>query len=559
MATRRQLQRPMNKSRSNVSTLTVVSNGVRKARSIKKFQDAYYVGLAYVGLMQLDKKVTDRGANCWKGSMDVENPISLIRVYVTITQKFEEYSSNYTRENYFDTREGYYRSENWHDTTHYSPEDIEVWQNNMEGISKSSFKFEMDYYAENLSGSSTLKRIFEFESEYSYPSIEDTLDAIERESEEAWGQVTIYLNDNAQTYQNIRDSEALYPSTVSITLPTGEPLVLNMNDYGSTRMGNWYGSKSFTQENILMEVKARIRAVTSDENGGFSDEGRDFTNYRDSYSVDRNNALEYYAVDVFGTIADGNTQMNADRGGYEKSDSWARSFTGQGSQTLEGAVAIAESNIAEVYQEWQDFINSTRNYEKVGHGQGYRRTIENTEPWNYNYGDSSDDRNYEEWQGYDEYNPDSPISVSGMEWDADSYWKDADASVFLTEYLGTDLAGAIDIDTNYNDKSTLYFSESNWRVNSDLRAKIKQEKTRDDVERVANFMGLKLVDYTDPLNFVLSKSMKKRVRKSKPAHIYYDVEMRRMKSMRKSRQAQPKSFNSMVKSIRAKNNKRKVL
>ena len=548
--------RPITKGRI-VNSIKVVDRGIRKAHSIRKFQDSYYVGIAYVGLMQLEKGVDESGVTCWRGNAIVENPISDIEVYITIYNKIVNRTENYVKQKYHQTEEGYYRnSDDWEDRTHYSPEDIEMWRDNMDGISESFFKFDMYYYADETTGrKGRLEKIFSYKTDYDYYSIEDVLDAISRKSEDAWGEVNIYLNDNAQTYQNIRDTEKLYPQTLSVSLPTGETLTLKMGggDYYSSSMGNWHGAKSFVQDKIYADVDVYIRAVTSNAEGEFSDSDYYFERYKDSYSVNRDDSFEYYAVDVKGTITDGNTQVNAERSGYERKESWDRNFTGQGSQTLEGAIAIAESNIAEVYQEWTEFVDSVRNYVKVGHGQGYRRTVENTEPWDYNFGDTREDINYDEWQSYDQQ-IDAPISLPGTEWDPSGgyYRDDQDAEVFMTEYLGDNYRRALDY--RYEDgENKLYFNESNWSVGVDQRNRLKQERSQEYLERVANYMGLKLVDYTDPLNFVLSKGVRKGVRKSKSIkRPYYDVEV---KALKKS--AKPKSFNSMVKSIRRKNNKNK--
>ena len=543
-----------------VSRVDVIKDGVRKAHSIRKFQDTYRVGLAYVGLLELDMNNNETRENkkVWSGSTTVDLQYTTVLVSIDVIGKIVNYNEAYIDNQYHRSREGYYYNTNdWDDHTEYTPEQIDVWRNNMSGITTCTFGYEVVYRVLRSDGSNSFETVYASESGLGYSSIEDCLDAIAQESETAWGDVTVYLNDNAQAYQKYHMTEAQYPDTVSLMLPSGESLELRLSDsYGTRRNGNWYGEKRFSEDNVIADVKVRIRAVVSNEDG-FSDEGEDFTNYVNSYSADRSGNLEYYAVDVTGRIIDNNTQIVADRSSYERSEAWDRTFSGQGAQTLDGAVAIAESNIAEVYQEWVEFVNSARNYKSVGHGQGYRRTTENTEPWDYNFGDSAEDYEYEKWQEHDIIE-DGPVSVPGTEWDREygGWNSDGDAEVFMTEYLGDNDRRAMDY--RGSSEGYLYFHESNWSVNVSRRNKIKEAKTQADVERVANYMGLKVIDYTDPLNFTLGKGVRKSVLKSLRKHVHYDVEARTLKSMQKQMR-KSRSFTDMVNGIRKNNAKKRVI
>ena len=559
---RERTKQPVRKSISD-RRVFVVKDGVRKARSIKKFQDTYYVGLAYVGLAELTlsndepdwqgggKRIHKRS---WEANLSAETPYGVdVDVYVNIDSNQSTWDSPERAVNDFPSSVrnefGYYTNLN------------EVQRENMVGVTENEFTFDLWYSISDATKQGRSKDCFKKMEVGPYYSMEDCLDAISQLSEEAWGNVTIALKDYQEKYSEYMSGEANYPDTISLQLPTGDTLVLDKKDnYDRFHEGNWSGKWIFADDNanIKAVTEVTIQAVVMDDGRYTDSSADDFMNRY--YSADRGKTPEYYAVRVSGRIFDNNTQTESSRSFNDNPDSWVRLFEGEGADTLEGAIAIAESNISEVYQEFKAFVESERNYETVGHGQGYRRTTENTEPWEYNFGDTYDDVAYDKWQSYDEYNPETPVSVTGTEWDEMNYWSslDNDAKIFSEEYLGTYLAGAMKYDYDRADNK-LYFTVSNWSIDGAKRREIMEQKTRDDVERVANYMGLKLVDYTDPLNFVLSKGVKKRVRKSKMPYAYYDVEVRNLQrqGLVKSKQAQPKSFNDMVKSIRAKNNQHK--
>lgn len=559
-------RRPMRKS-APANRVFVVKDGVRKARSIRKFQDTYYVGLAYVGLAELTlssdepnwqgggKRIHKRS---WKADISAETPYGVnVDVYVGIDSSQATWESPERAVNDF--------PRSVRDEFGYAYLN-DVQRENMSGVTENEFTFDLWYTISDATNQGKAKTCFKKMEVGPYYSMEDCLDAVSQMSEEAWGNVTIALKDYQEKYSEYMTGEANYPDTISLQLPTGDTLVLNKTDsYDRFHEGNWSGETILSDgaSNISAKIGATIQAVVMDDGRYTDGSADDFMN--SYYSADRGKTPEYYAVRVAGRIFDNNTQMESSRSSYsaDTPDSWVRLFEGEGAETLEGAIAIAESNISEVYQEFKAFIESERNYKTVGHGGGRRRTTENTVPWDYNFGDTADDVAYDTWQSYDEYNPESPVSVTGTEWDEMYYWSsvDNDGKIFSEEYLGTDLSRAVKYTYDRGD-NRLYFEESNWSVGWEKRNEIKGQKNRDDVERVANYMGLKLVNYTDPLNFVLSKGVKKRVRKAKMPYAYYDVEVRKLQrqGLVKSKPAQSKSFNDMVKSIRNKNNqhKRKV-
>ena len=541
----RQKQRtqPMRKSASD-RRVFVVKDGVRKARSIRKFQDTYYVGLAYVGLAELSfideenghSSEYDRVRRRYKGFASKDTPIGTVNA--TVWLRIETFVMN---EDY-----GRYRADRaeWHPEDYPEIENkgnISLWSENMAGMTEVNVEGEIKYWYQDRNGNS--QTLYEKEEE-GY-AVEDVLDALTKDSEEAWGEVTIAIGDIQEANAQYEQQAVQYPSTITVSAPEG-PITLEMKKYGNTPYeGNWTASQLYEEEGIECSFNIGIYAIVIDEEGNYTDESWDFRNGKSFYQVDRNSNVEYYAVRVEGTIVDTNTQVEYNRGMNARADAWSRVFDREGAETLEGAIAIAESNIAEVYQEFKDYVASQRNYVLEHNGTGYRNTTVNTEPWDYNYGDSWEDSHYEEWQG-------NPTDSQQLEGGSGFY-------VFLDEYC--EESGVLDYD--YGNPRKFFPSDSKYYEKE--RQHIMETYTRENVERACQMSGCTLIDYQDPLNFTISEnarlqlSRKKNVRKSKMPYAYYDVEVRSLQrqGLVKSKQAQPKSFNDMVKSIRAKNNQHK--
>lgn len=179
-----------------------------------------------------------------------------------------------------------------------------------------------------------------------------------------------------------RHTEVELPHEITIQTPSGKSLVLKR------AVTEWRGGWSERQDNITVSADIRINAVAIESGAYLEDDDYRRVQYGDE--------IEYYEVYVWGAIRDDNTDVSTSRN-HSNPDRWVRNFVNQGAETLDGAIAIVEANIRELYQEFTDYLNSERNYVQVSHGRG-ARTTENANEWNYNFGDTYDDIYYLDWQ-----------------------------------------------------------------------------------------------------------------------------------------------------------------
>ena len=535
MATDKTMKKKPVEKTNVVNSIKVVDKGVRKAHSIRKFQDSYYVGIAYVGLMELtmesDEPNWHGGGKTirkvdYRGEASTETPNAVVRVYGWLRA---EQATNDPGRHYYSDYSDYGDS-----ADNYPPENRKLWGENMAGITESTFEGGLIYEISDVTKGGKDKRIYNGKTGQFY-AIEDCLDAMTRLSEEAWGEVTIALSDYADAVDDYNLTLTALPETVTINTKFGSSINAKVE---SSYYGMFYSVDDWIYEagdGIFVKIDGRILPRNLEDK-----------------SITRENVkdIDYYEVRVTGTIADDNTQVSYKRNDYRR-DEWNRVFEGEGAETLEGAIAIFEQNVAEVIQEANDYVASVRDYQTIGHGVGYQRTTENVNDWAYNFGDSADDVNYEDWlmnvgETFDYNNFDNDYS------DRRDYYAKQPLSdmayTFKQEYVGTEY-GIIDYD-QYRNPVEFYPSRSS--SNEDGRQKFLETHTRDDVERVAGLVGLKVIDYEDPLNFKLTASARKGVRKGrcikKP---YYDVEA---KALAKSRK--PKTFTQHVNAVRKSNYKR---
>lgn len=358
--------------------------GIKK-RAIKKFADSYRVGIAYMGLAELRlKSKYDFSHSYYKGidylyegrieTKDMAYGEISASVELKIVQK--HYSKEGARE--FDI----YPPDRWNN---YSQEQYEVLTHNIEGMISNEFSADI-YYSHYSEIKGTHERILVKEVG-TYYSIEDVLDAISTESEVAWGEVAIKLRDYMDELRVFRSVETELPREITIQTPNGKPVVLEKP--WSDVVGYWKGTWSVSQDNISVSANISIDTVAI--------EGGTYLEDEDYRKVQYGDEIGYYEVRVWGTIKDGNTDINTSRN-YSNPDRWERNFNHQGAETLNGAIAISEANLRELYQEFTDYLNSERNYVQVSHGRGYARTTENANEWNYNFGDTYEDITYLDWQ-----------------------------------------------------------------------------------------------------------------------------------------------------------------
>lgn len=359
--------------------------GIKK-RAIKKFADSYRVGIAYMGLaeLRLKNKHEDTHSYYFRHSYDYKGVVNTkdmafgeITAEVTLTVTQKHYRKDGARD--FDISP----PNRYNDITQ---EQYDVMSHNIEGLVTNEFsaKIYYDHHSE-ISGNYEMIYVHDVGTYY---SIEDVLNAISTESEVAWGEVAIKLREYAEELVHHRSTSNYFPDTIQLSVPENT-LVLTKR-----KEGNWYGKCDYSKDGIRLNVFAKINAIPYDEDGELYHSWRLGST---TYSVSRDESIGGYHVEVGGRIADENTQVSYVLRNPEF-DTWQRKFENQGAETLDGAKAIAEANIRELYQEFMDYLNSERNYVQESNGRGYARTTRNTNEWNYNIGDTWDDVNYLNWQ-----------------------------------------------------------------------------------------------------------------------------------------------------------------
>lgn len=179
-----------------------------------------------------------------------------------------------------------------------------------------------------------------------------------------------------------------FPKTIELNVPDNS-LVLTE---GRFEQGEWLGQCEYDISGINLLVSVTLRAIPVIDGELYHTE---FAGIR--YELSHDSEVGGYSVAVYGRITDGNTQTSEWLRNPRRTF-WVREFGNQGAVSLDGAKAIAEANIREVYQEFMDYVNSERNYVTQSNGRGHARTTINTNEWNYNFGDTYEDMNYLEWQ-----------------------------------------------------------------------------------------------------------------------------------------------------------------
>lgn len=359
--------------------------GKAKKGRIRKYEDTYYIPIAYVGLMEMNSQGSRSsgygGGNAYQKTKYVgqqSKDSALGRIEVRASIEIETAIRN---------------SEEWYDYDDYQmPEDY--------GMSEETWRENRKLRGENMRDMTSVE--MEWLLTYSLPdapngdtsifrakggcySIEDAIDAIAQKSEEAWGEVTIWLSDKESEFGEFEDMAQYYPDKLNLDIPAD----LTISDNSTAFEGKVY--RLDRDSDIAMNVEWVVKPVT-DEEGGYYDRNASHSQIRDRSIVPKG-----YDVYVKGRLTDYNEQTSWNISSGGEPGNWVRDFGYQGAQTIAEVEQIISQNIQEVYEEFQAYIQSDRKYETVGHGTGHRRTTENTDPWNYNFGDNYEDIRYEEF------------------------------------------------------------------------------------------------------------------------------------------------------------------
>lgn len=368
-----------------------------KKSQIKKFEKTYTIPVAYIGLVDIEKYDEYHGTSndtheerySYRGGMDFKTSVGTGHVGVYMDVRISRDYRNYRMESkYFEMRERF----------DLNPSDVEAETYLQNAELRNENMGDGAYQSVTVSGGLR----YELNTEKGHrdiysrdsprtQSVEDFLDWVTTKSNEAWGEVTIAVSDLEMELEEFRQAEESLPSTFTVSTAMGDIqfTVSEYYDRGYTPTNY----PSMTEDNINLKVSCSIVPVVDYD----ADWGSDV--YATNSSI-RNRSITpaSYEVRCKGTITDNNTQVEPSRREMEHGDSWTRDFGHQGALQLEDAKQILVQNIDELVEEWNAYRASARNYVEVRNGPGYRRTTENTESWDYNFGDTEEDLRYDRWQ-----------------------------------------------------------------------------------------------------------------------------------------------------------------
>lgn len=449
----------------------VISNGIRKARrkSIRKFADVYRLGIANMGLAELtNRDVNTYNQDAWRVEHttykdSVSKPVNggKIVAYVSlhIYQSTVRSDSN-MKYGIDDDFERYYEALAENPNTVY-------WSDNAVGTMKVEVGGRIGYQYVADSGDKT--ELCDVEEE-GY-AVEDVLDALTRDSESAWDEVQNALGP-------IIEMNSAMPKIIRIPSSLGEVKI------GRGVYQSWFGHNTFTdtlQGNTFgVEITVEIR-------------GRLYDSW---YSpLDMQEVADCFEVQVEGEFEDYN-ERPSDNIHDPSPGRWERKYSGQGADTLEGAIAIATSNVAEICQEFTDYLNAEHNYVTQSNGRGYARTTTDQNDWYYNFGDSYDDFNYEQ-----NVMSDTLLDpFTGRRIYSEALSDESSLASLLEEYLGENWRLT---DYTYGNNRFELHTKS-WCKDEAQDFLLTTELTRDDLERACRMVGgFEVEEYNNPLNFTV--------------------------------------------------------
>lgn len=376
---------------------TIVKSGKRKGTPIRKYQETYYVPMAWIGIIELRQtdvyanQTDPKGINndttyTFKG-YEANIPTKLGDVTVNITMQVrQKYGGEYLDEAGRETMQ--YLKENG-----MIPQDADIVS-----IHNTPYEEIFDQYRGNMienmrygvmevevgggftySVPATGKKV-SWEG-HEYRSVEDFIDAVTQASEEKMNQFSQLFDDEMERYNaEMAEKEALNrfaPETIRIDFGAGSFEIKRYEGYGSGYSWQSPYSEGFrvSEEGISFSSSVRIKEEVDETAGG----------YREGVGNIR------YLVFVYNGIIDNNTNINYNKWQPNAMDAegWERNFEAQ-TGSLDDAIATASNFVRETYDEWKAYVQSVRDYQERSRGRGLKRETVNANEWVYYDSDSPD-------------------------------------------------------------------------------------------------------------------------------------------------------------------------
>jgi hypothetical protein len=361
-----------------------------KKSKIKKFEDVYYVPLAYIGMAELrahsPTKNYNREYSC-NIPFSTEAGDGHVVIYMHIYNDNAYSYSNSDYDVYREMEDRFDRDPNDTEAETYL-QNYNLRRENTSDVVNIKVTGAMKYYISGLLGAGT-ECVYNISLKERY-DVQEALDQFAQSSETGWSKVMEKVNEALAGQEVFEQAGESLPTEISISTGFGD-LLLKIDEVYYATYGAYMGEVMGVEDKVQADVSVILQPIKDDETRY---EGQRYG--RESSIRERSFTPKGYDISVIGRITDYNTQLST---GHEpKRESWTRDFGHEGASTLDEAKSIIGQNIKEIYDEWTAFVESERNYEREGHGRGRSATYENTAEWAWNYGDTKDDVNYEEFQ-----------------------------------------------------------------------------------------------------------------------------------------------------------------
>lgn len=381
------------KSRCKVNK-TIVKGGKRMGMPIRKYQETYYVPMAWIGIIELrqtevyanqtdSKGIANDTTYTFKGYGDnIPTKLGDVNVIITMYVK-QKYGGDFIREA---GREALrYLKENgmipqdvYSDTIDATPEYRELYEQYRDNMYDNMRYGVMEVTVEGsfeYSVPATGKKVRW--SGYDYHSVEEFIDAVTQASEQKMTEFSQIFDDEMERYNTeMAEKEALNrvaPEVIRIDFGAGS-FDIKRNDWFPDYY-YWTGATSVYEDGIKFRPEVTIKEELDETAGG----------YREGVGNLR------YIVSVENSIRDENTQRSYSS--YMPNslapENWTREFGAQ-TGSLDDAIATASNFVRETYDEFMAYVASARDYQERSRGRGLKRETYNANEWVYYDSDSPD-------------------------------------------------------------------------------------------------------------------------------------------------------------------------
>lgn len=379
------------KSRCKVNK-AIVKGGKRMGMPIRKYQETYYVPMAWIGIIEMrqtdvyanqtDSKGLHNDTTYTFNGYEANIPTKLGDVTVNITMQVrQKYGGEYLDEAGREAMQ--YLKDNGmipkdadivsiHNTPY--EEIFEQYRDNMiENMRYGVMEVRVDGNFEYRVPATGKKISWEG---HEYRSVEEFIDAVTQASEEKMNQFSQLFDDEMERYNaEIAEKEALNrvaPEYIRVDFGAGSINLERTEHY--KHFYYWIGTGIVENDNIQLYSYVQIREEFDETASG----------YREGAGNLR------YLVQVTNTISDNNTKVgDTYRPNDLYADSWEREFTAQ-TGNLDDAIATATNFVRESYDEFRAYVQSVRDYQERSRGRGLKRETINANEWVYYDSDSPD-------------------------------------------------------------------------------------------------------------------------------------------------------------------------